>query len=183
MQNMKKIFGDLTALSFVIGAGVSTVAAGNNFINITTKDNYLMDDKILFDLGVYDKDGNSQVEVVLDVKDSKVTWSVNKLSNLTAAKLLTDEDKAKSEESFNFLTGVLKLEAKGDGDWSAKTFEKAKADAISLTVVSIKPGLKGIKTDYICEGIAKVQWKNDETNFGEYFIHLKFLVVIIFSIN
>ncbi|MGL5268385.1 MAG: hypothetical protein ACRC8P_01245, partial [Spiroplasma sp.] len=138
------------------------------------KDNSLMDDKILFDLEIYDKDGKSQVEVVLGVKDGEVNWTADKLNNLTAANLLTDENKAKSEESFNFLTGVLKLEAKGDGAWDTKTFEKAKADAISLTVVSIDPTLKAIGNDYaVSKGTVKVQWKNGETNFGEYFVNLK----------
>ncbi|MGL5268730.1 MAG: hypothetical protein ACRC8P_03065, partial [Spiroplasma sp.] len=138
------------------------------------KDNSLMDDKILFDLGLYDSDGKSQVEVALAIKDGKVSWSADKLNNLTAAKLLTDENKAKSEESFNFLTDVLKLEAKGDGVWDTKTFEKAKADAISLTVVSINPTLKAIGNDYaVSKGIGKVQWKEKNNVGSQYSINLK----------
>ncbi|MGL5268393.1 MAG: hypothetical protein ACRC8P_01290 [Spiroplasma sp.] len=174
MQSMKEIFSVFSALSFATVAGVSTVVAGNNFINTTTRGISSMTKQILFDLGLYDSDGKSQVEANLDLQNNLLIWSADKLNNLTVAKLLTDKNKAKSEESFNFLTGVLKLEAKGDGDWSAKTFEKVKADAISLTVVSIDPTLEAIDDDYaVSKGTVKVQWKNDETDFGEYSVNLK----------
>lgn len=98
-----------------------------------------------------------------------------KLENLTALNLLTNENKAKSKESFDFLTSVLKLEAKGDEEWFSKTFDGPKTEAISLNVISIDPVLKAISDDYVISGgTIKVQWKEDNNNLGsQYSINLK----------
>ncbi|MGL5268864.1 MAG: hypothetical protein ACRC8P_03825 [Spiroplasma sp.] len=167
MQNMKQKLRALTVFTFVTGAGVSTVACQNE---VDTS----MNSKVLTDLGLYSSDGKSQIEVKLNVQGDEVTWNADKFVNLKASKLLNAENKALSKESFNFLTDVLKLEAKGDGDWDTKTFEKAKADAISLTAVSIDPTLKAISDDYaVSKGTVKVQWKEKDNIGSQYSINLK----------
>lgn len=170
MQNMKKLLSAFAALSFVTVAGVSTVAC-----NSCNKDvGASMDSKVLQDLELFDKEGKSLVDAELTVNNATANWSAKKLDGIKASNLLND-DKAKSESSFKFLTSVLKLAAKGDGAWDAKTFDKAKADEITLNNSSIEPTLKAITDDYaISGGSAKVQWKQGETNLGsQYAIELK----------
>ncbi|MGL5268387.1 MAG: hypothetical protein ACRC8P_01255 [Spiroplasma sp.] len=163
MKSMKEIFSVLNAFTFATVAGVSTVAAGNNFINTTTKGISSMTDRIFIDLGLYYSDGKSRLlNIKLDSRFDIENWIINNIGNLPAANLLTDENKAKSEESFNFLTSVLKLEAKGDGDWSTKTFEKVKVDVILFTFVR---AWLNFMENHI-GGLARFQWKNGETNLG-----------------
>lgn len=174
MQSMKKLLSAFAALSFVTVAGISTVAC-NSCNTDKGKASASMDAKVLEDLGLFDKDGKSLVEAKLTVTDATASWGSDQLSGITASKLLNPENKAKTESSFNFLTGVLKLEATGDGAWDAKTFDKAKADKITLTSVSVNPTLKAITDDYaISGGKAEVQWKQDNTNLGtQYGVDLK----------
>lgn len=168
MRNMKKILSALAALGFITVAGASTVACGPD----STPAKGDMTNKVLEELGLYNAEGKSLIEVTL--KSDLSGWTTA-LEKLDASKLLNDENKVKSEDSFNFLTNTLKLKSSGTGTWNQKTFVKTNAQKIKITIISISPTLKAIENDFAVNGgTVTIQWANGATKLGsEYKVNLK----------
>lgn len=172
MKDMKKILSVLTALSFTTIVGINTMACNTTNSDSVKKE---MTNEVLADLGLTTKEGESLVETTLAFNDTDNNFNWNVSLNLDASSLLTSENKAKSEDSFNFLVNTLGLTAVGEGEWDQKTFTKEEAAKIKLAVSAVNPELKEITNDFAIKGgTVFVQWTKDEEKIGsEYKINLK----------
>lgn len=177
MKNMRKLLAAMTALGLTTVASINAVACGGNTATTT------MPAKVLSDLGISDSNGNSQLVVSLAKNTTTASWQVAVTGGvagpvLKATALLdATTKKAKSQDSYIFLTTNLGVKPTQGSSFSDGVFDKTITDDITFVINTVKPTLQSIEnnSDFaVAGGTETGRWmKGDSKLDVPYTLNLK----------